>query len=249
MATSSDVQLRRLSTFAGSFFAALSLLVAAFPHLNRISEALPYTPKPTSFVNWASTIMTLAIVGGGFLVVKVSSSTRRRTGTLWLIVAVLVALAYTSVGLKEGPSGYQPRIPNSDGVLILVYLCVYGMLARGFFEMSLFAYAVRRGDIPSIDGLPIPTWRKVVRWWRKRGDSRAEAREKRLRAKIRHLEAQVERAEVERRRREAKADQTAAMLQRKIRRRTFLVWLILAAVGILSIFIALPYISEAIGVP
>lgn len=248
MAPKADVQLRRLSTFAGSFFAALSLLVASFPHLNRVSEALPYTPKPEAFVNWASTIITLAIVGGGFLVVKVSSSTRRRTGTLWLIVAVVIALAYTSVGLKEGASGYEPRIQDSDGLLTLVYLCVYGMLARGFFEMSLFAYAVRKGDIPSIDGLPIPTWRKVVRWWRKRGDTQAEAREERLKAKIRQLEAQVEKAEIERRRREAKANQTAVMMQKKIRRRTFLVWLILSALGLLAAFIAVPYISEVIGV-
>src|SRR5215203_1598381 len=224
MPNAPDAQLRRLSAFAGRFFAALSLLVSTFPHLTRVSEALPYTPKPASFINWASTVLTLAIVGGGFLIAKVSPKTRRSTGTLWLIVAIVLALAYTSWGLKESSAGYEPRLANSDGWLAALYLCVYGMLARGFFEMSLFAYAVRKGNIPSIEGLPIPTWRKVARWWRKRRSQRAATREETLKAKIRQLQILVENAEQERRRREIRADLTASILQKKLRRRTLIIW-------------------------
>lgn len=246
MTNTVDASLRRLATVAGSFFAGLSLLVSSFPHLNEISGAFPYTPRPEGSIKWLASIVTLAVVGGGYLSARVSASTRRRPGTRWLFVAVITLLLYIFVGLEEGASGFEPRFTKSNGVLAAVYLSVYAMLGRGFFEMSLFAYGVRSGSLPTTEGLPTPLWKSLARWWQKHRTKRAHSREQSLQAKVRSLSRRMEKAEEDRRRREAKERAVLERLQRQMRRRVFLLQLIIAAVIVLVIFLVAPMIVEVL---
>ncbi|MEM8995101.1 MAG: hypothetical protein AAGF23_09970 [Acidobacteriota bacterium] len=138
------LELRRFATFTGGFFTALSLLVGSVPHLLESYDILPYIPEPEKTASWLASVVAIMVAGSGFLRAQVSREVvlERSTGTEWLFAAVALAVFYLNIALvpETGTGVYLPVFHGFT--MMTLYLATFGCLARGFFDMALFAYAL-----------------------------------------------------------------------------------------------------------
>lgn len=179
-------QLKKLSIFAGGFFALLAGLVGALPFIANLHSSFPDPCNPgfPQILPILTSLVGIAAVGGGFLTAFASSAPRRKMGVVRIFVAVGLTIAYL----------HNCEAIQAVPLRALWYLVIYGVAASGLLEMTLFAF-----KLPDGVELQAPLWirirRDFRRWRRDRQESRQAELRKRIRIKEKLLEKAVERYE------------------------------------------------------
>lgn len=188
-------ELKKLTAFARSFFAALALFVLALPLLADLASALPYSPKPEGTVKLLAVIVGLIAISGPYLSTLAGHRQLRSKGILWLLAAIGLILFFLLLAPEPG------REPTSreNWLLLCNYLGIYFALASGLVELSLYAYALKRhGQLP--DAVAQPFWKDVRRRFRSWRRERSERLEKERAKKAREEMEEKKRLEREKER-------------------------------------------------
>ena len=212
-------ELERIAIAAGGFFSAASLLVGTFPHFGEIEAALGYVPRPEGLASLLVTVLPVAIVGHGYIAAK-AARTEHGSGLGWIIWSLALATVYAQVLVD--PTSKSPRelwdwLPTvvqdwaPDVVLMCAYVAIHGILALGFWRMSVFAYS-----LPLRGRRPRPKLTKSL-WQRTKEQFAAKHRRYKARQRKRMLAIERQREELleeERRQEDLRLEREKAELER-----------------------------------
>lgn len=206
--------LQKLALYIGGFFSGLSLLVSSLPHLENIPRVVPSVPSQ-ELADWGATVLCLGIVGHGYLRTKAGHKLITGTGLSWLLGAIALAVSYTHLGL---PAAQQIHGDVYMVLLVFWYIAIYCLIAKGFWEMGLFAYAADGRIKPKIAS-PAPSLSAVLSdWWRSQRDSRKKQSKARAANRLAELRSQIAELEQSRHELETAKNKLEARLANKEKR-------------------------------